>query len=367
MSAWSGVVVVAVALVVAFVAVGEPVWQWHRSSGTSWESWTYFLFETRFTTFNGTTNVTATTDYSYADVPGQVHIAELFLTMQYAFLGMLVAAIAAGGLSVATARRKARGLYAGIALVAACLLVLAVPLFLALNLPSAAAMDLPRLNGTPIPGFEGSMTLPGPGTTSITVVWGPGLAWYLLLVLSLVLVFGSTEVWSLKPATKPAATARPAAAARAEHAPPPPEPPAPPRQEPVLEEVFVIGSNGLLIKHMSRTLMSEKDRDVVGGMISVLSNFVRQTFSERDGGGVQEITLGDHRFMLCNESGIVVAVLVTRGSVEDIEPRLRHLLALLVDRYGDKLHEWGGEPLEGIEDEIAVLWQPFFLPPPPAD
>lgn len=129
----------------------------------------------------------------------------------------------------------------------------------------------------------------------------------------------------------------------------------------------MIGSNGLLIKHMSRSLMAEKDRDVVGGMISILSNFVRETFSERDGGDVQEITLGQHRFILCNDSGVVVAVLVTRGETDDIVPRLRHLIALLVDRYGDKLEEWEGQPLEGIEDEIAVLWQPFFLPPPPLD
>jgi predicted regulator of Ras-like GTPase activity (Roadblock/LC7/MglB family) len=174
-------------------------------------------------------------------------------------------------------------------------------------------------------------------------------------------------MWSLRPVRR--AATKPASAPASRKAPPPPtsEPPAPARQEPVLEEVFVIGSNGLLIKHMSRTLMSEKDRDVVGGMISILSNFVREAFSEREGGDVQEITLGDHRFILCNEAGVVVAVLVTRGATEDIVPRLRHLIALLADRYGASLDNWGGEPLEGIEDEIAVLWKPFFLPPPPTD
>ncbi len=367
MSAWSGVVVVAVALVVALVAVGQPAWDWHQSMGPGYQGWSYTLFGVTHTVDNGTTGVKTVSNYSYLDVPGQPNMASVFLTVQSAFYGMVAAAMAAAGLSVAAARRKLRGAYAAMALLVACLLGLLIPVYLLLNLPAAAAADLPRLNGQPVTGFQGQMNLPLTGGGLTIDLWGPDLAWYILLVLALVFAFGATEVWSLKPVRKPAAKS--AAIAVRERVPPPspPEPPAPDRQEPVLEEVFVIGSNGLLIKHMSRTLMSEKDRDVVGGMISILSNFVRETFSERDGGSVQEITLGTHRFILCNDSGIVVAVLVTRGATEDIVPRLRHLIALLADRYGDELGEWDGRALEGIEDEIAVLWEPFFLPPPPAD
>src|SRR5436309_13141254 len=94
----------------------------------------------------------------------------------------------------------------------------------------------------------------------------------------------------------------------------------------MIEEVFVIGSNGLLVKHMSRTLMTDKDRDVVGSMISAISSFVREAFTERDG-EVHEVTLGDHRFVMCSDRGIVLAVLVSSGNTEDIVHRLRHLLA----------------------------------------
>lgn len=362
MSAWSGVVVVGVALVIAFVAVGQPAWEWHRSTGNGYESWSYQLFGATYTVHNGTTGATTVTNYSYLTLPGQGHIASLFLALQDALVGMLAACVAAAALSVAAARRKLRGLYAAIGLVVGCLLAFVIPLYLVLEISAAAGLDLPRLNGQPVTSFQGQMTLPQSGTSSIVVLWGPGLSWYVLLVLAIVFAFGATEVWSVRPVRQPKA-----ATATGTQAPPPPEPPAPARQEPVLEEVFVIGSNGLLIKHMSRTIMTEKDRDVVGGMISVLSNFVRETFSERDGGDVQEISLGEHRFILCNDAGVVVAVLVTRGATEDIVPRLRHLLALLHDRYGDSLENWGGTPLEGIEDEIAVLWEPFFPPPPPVD
>ncbi len=367
MSAWSGVVVVAVVLVVALVAVQEPAWEWHRSTGGDYETWSYRLFDASHTVYNATAQTTTVSNYTYADLPGQGDIASLFLSLQYAFFAMVAASVAAACLSVATLRRKVRGLFAAVALLAGALLALAIPIYLVLDLPAAAAADLPRLNGQPITGFEGQLTLPRTGTSPIVFLWGPGLSWYVILVLALVFAFGAMEMWSLRPPRKVLVKTPGTPATTAPPVPPPPEPPAPPRQEPVLEEVFLIGSNGLLIKHMSRTLMSEKDRDVVGGMISILSNFVRETFSERDGGDVQEISLGDHRFVLCNDSGIVVAVLVTRGATEDIVPRLRHLIALLIDRYGDQLEDWAGEPMEGVEDEIAVLWQPFFLPPPPLD
>ena len=365
MSAWSGIAVVAVAFAVVALAVGQPVWEWHVTDGPQTETWSYGLFAATHTVSNETTGASTVDTIPYASLASQSRMASLFLSVQTAFLGMLAALIAAAALSVATVRRKLRGAFAGAALVAGCLLALYVPLFLVLDVADAAA-DLPRFGGPPLSSFEGQMTLPQTGGSTLILLWGPTLGWYLILVLALVLAFGATEIWSVRPTSKRGT----APAARAQSTlppPPPPEPQAPEHPEPVLEEVFVIGSNGLLIKHMSRTLMTDKDRDVVGGMISVLSNFVREAFLERDGGDVQEITLGDHRFILCSERGIVVAVLVTRGATEDIVPRLRHLLACLIDRYEAKLDNWGGEPLDGIEDEIAVLWQPFFLPPPPVD
>src|SRR5437899_12942171 len=108
---------------------------------------------------------------------------------------------------------------------------------------------------------------------------------------------------------------------------------------------------------MSRSLMSDKDRDVVGSMISAISSFVREAFTERDG-EVREVTRGDHRFVMCNESGLVLAVLVKSGDTEDIVHRLRHLLATLRDRYGNPLATSPGQSLGRIADAPWVLCEP---------
>src|SRR5207244_11967649 len=104
---------------------------------------------------------------------------------------------------------------------------------------------------------------------------------------------------------------------------------------------------------MSRSLMSDKDRDVVGSMISAISSFVREAFSERDG-EVHEVTLGDHRFVMCNEPGLVGAVLVTAGGTEDNAHRMGQLPTVLRDRYGERTARGPGQPTAGDEHELQL-------------
>ncbi len=358
MSGWSGIVVGGIVVALALVAVGQPVWEWKYTQSSGVETWSYGLFGARHTITNMSAGSTATYNYSYDTLPNQSRMAVVFQVAQLWFLLAFVAAIAGTALSAINLLRKLKGLYAGIALLGGCAAILYAALNLILTVPPATA-DLPNVAGQAIPQFQGQFLTPGGG---MSVGWGPVLGWYLLLGIGLAAGWGASDMWSV-PLVKPATALAKPAPKKESLLPPPPVETTPVPPEPVIEEVFVIASSGLLIKHMSRSLMSDKDRDVVGGMISVVSNFVRETFSERDG-QVQEVTLGDHRFINCNERGLVVAALVTRGETADIEHRLRHLLACLFDRYGDRLEDWQGEALEGIEDEIEVLWQPYHVPPP---
>ncbi len=365
MSAGSGLAAGAVVLALALVAVSEPVWAWRYATPTETQTWSYGVLDARYRVVNTTTGQDLETTYPHEAIPGQPNLGALFVSFRSGFLFSLVATVAGIAFSLLTALRRLRGLYAGIAYLAGCLPSLYVGLNLILALPRAA-VDLPTVGGRPILQFEGQVVLNQAGG-DIVLTWGPGLAWYLVLGMGLALAYGSSEMWSVR---VPQKVPKPAASPTGSLDPPPPPPPEARvldvRTEPEIEEVFVIAPNGLLVKHMSRSLMTDKDRDVVGGMISVVSNFVQEAFSERDG-LVQEVTLGNHRFILCNEGGLVLAVLATRGDTEDIMHRLRHLLACLVDRYGERILRWSGEPLGGIEDELAVLWQPFFAPPPPLD
>lgn len=364
MSVWSGLAAGGLGIALVLVSLGMAVWEWHfDDSSTRRERWEYRPLSAEHQLFNYTANRTEEwRNYSYDQlVARQERMSKVFSDYGlYLVLGM-IAAVAALALSAFTRWKKLRGIFAGAAFLGACASTLYASFNLVLAIPNAARWDVDNLVRELIGG-----------TTDETMGWGPGLGWYLPIVSGLAFAWASSDLWHLRPARKALpmkveVTLKRLPSATAPAFPPPPIEVVPEiEREPSIEEVFVIGSNGLLIKHMSRSLMTDKDRDVVGSMISAISSFVREAFTERDG-EVHEVSLGDHHFVMCSDGGVVVAVLVTAGDTADIVPRLRHLLAVLRDRYADRLNRWQGEPLEGIEDELGVLWEPYHLPPPPTE
>jgi hypothetical protein len=368
MSFWSGVAAAGVAFVIAFVALGAPVWEYEtRDTGGS-ESWSYGAFVAHQTVYDRASGITTFRNYSYdqlASLPAgraQPRMAQVFVEFQQLMIGSLVAASAGIVLALLSKWRRLRGIFAGFGFLAACALTLFAVFTIAFAIPVAASKDF----ATTIPQISGG-TLGGPSTAS----WRPWLGWYLPIGTGLGFAWASSDLWHVRPIkrrppAKVEVTVRMRPSIPVAAIPPPPTDGVPSTvPEPVIEEVFLIASNGLLIKHMSRTLMTDKDRDVVGSMISAISSFVREAFTERDG-EIHEVSLGEHRFVMCNESGVVLAVLVTSGETEGLVHRMQHLLVVLRDRYGQRLSVWQGESFEGIEDELAVLWEPYHLPPPPA-
>ena len=364
MSIWSGIAAAGVGIAFVLVAVGMPVWEWHFDDPNVTEFWSYRPFSAGRYLFNDTTGrAEEIRNYTYGQLaPRQPNMSRVFSAYgQYLILG-IIAAFAGVALSVISRWKNLRGFFAGVAFLAAC----ASFLYTSLTLLFAIALEAPQDIHSGIVGPSGR-------TSDGVMRWDLGMGWYLPLGSGLAFAWASSDVWHLRPAGKAPlpmkveVTLKRLPSATAPALPPPLIDVTPGIvREPSIEEVFVIGSNGLLIKHMSRTLMTDKDRDVVGSMISAISSFVREAFTERDG-EVHEVSLGNHHFVMCSDGGVVVAVLVTSGDAAHIVPRLRHLLAVLRDRYADRLNRWQGEPLEGIEDELGVLWDPYHLPPPPME
>ena len=372
MSVWSGIAAAGVAIVLAFVAVGQPLWEWRLENPQQADVWDYGPFSAHHYVQNQTTKQRAPDRfYGYPELASltsgaQRNMSRVFEDFGQFFIIGLIGAFAGPVLAVLTFWKKLRGIFAGVAFLGGCASFLYAAFAIVFAIPDAAnSGDLPNTGFGRVQFFSSGSNPTGTLALSTT----PGVGWVLVLGAGLALAWASSDLWHLAPSRKITPKQMQVTVKRVPSTVAPPGPPAALAQtappEPMIEEVFVIGANGLLVKHMSRSLMSDKDRDVVGSMISAISSFVREAFTERDG-EVHEVTLGDHRFVMCNESGLVVAVLVRSGDTEDIVHRLRHLLAILRDRYGDRLATWQGEALEGIEDELGVLWEPYHLPPPPA-
>src|SRR2546423_11270123 len=318
MSAWSGLAAAGVAIALALIAFGQPVWEYRTEDSQSVETWSYSPFVAHQTDYNKTTDLTTFRNYSYDQLatlpPGraQPRLAKVFADYRTATISALVAAAAGIALTILSKWKKLRGIFSGRAFLAASGLPMYAVFTIAFAIPGAASADFRII----VPQIAG-------GTSDGSRVWNQSLGWYLPMGTGLALAWASSDLWHLRPARKSVPTKIEVTLKSASKSPallpPPPPPPvevatvAPP--EPMIEEVFVIGSNGLLVKHMSRTLMTDKDRDVVGSMISAISSFVREAFSER-AGEVLEGTLENHRFAMGTGAGLVISALGSTGETD---------------------------------------------------
>src|SRR5439155_569823 len=84
MSFWSGLAAAGVAIALAFVAFGQPAWEYERVDSQTQETWTFSAFVARQTVFNTSSGLTTWRNYSYDQLAGlppglaQPHVAKVF-------------------------------------------------------------------------------------------------------------------------------------------------------------------------------------------------------------------------------------------------------------------------------------------------
>jgi hypothetical protein len=125
----------------------------------------------------------------------------------------------------------------------------------------------------------------------------------------------------------------------------------------LVEDVFLIHADGRLIAHHSRKFREEIDEDIFSGMLTVVQDFVKDSFKSRTRIGMKRLDFGDSKILIERSPHTFLATVLIGH-----EPRLLPLYMLQVlkeveERYGSVLEKWTGllHQLEGIDDVIRKL------------
>ena len=125
----------------------------------------------------------------------------------------------------------------------------------------------------------------------------------------------------------------------------------------LVEDVFLIHNDGRLIAHYSRKFREEIDEDIFSGMLTVVQDFVKDSFKSRTRVGMKRLDFGDSKILIERSPHTFLATVLVGQ-----EPRLLPLYMLQVlkeveDRYGTVLDRWTGllHQLEGIDDMVKKL------------
>ena len=127
-----------------------------------------------------------------------------------------------------------------------------------------------------------------------------------------------------------------------------------------IEEVFLVTREGLLIDHMSRNLVADKDPDIVGGMLTGIQQFVKDAFKVGEDRALHEIEFGNYHVLIERGDYLYLAVVTSGGDGFGTGRKLRRVIEQIERFYGAVLKQWDGDmdkilgPKELIRSELLT-------------
>jgi uncharacterized repeat protein (TIGR01451 family) len=117
-------------------------------------------------------------------------------------------------------------------------------------------------------------------------------------------------------------------------------------EQTVIDEVFLLHRDGLLVKHYTRRLTPDVDSDILSGMLIAVQNFVNESFIGESGlrkeGQLDEMKFGQYRILLVRGMHVIVAAVVSGPRVEKVPAQIRAAIEDLEGALGGVLEKWDG-------------------------
>lgn len=131
-------------------------------------------------------------------------------------------------------------------------------------------------------------------------------------------------------------------------------------RRPAIEEAFLIHSDGILIYHLSRSIggEGEKDRDILGAMLTAVQDFVKDSFRYGENRELNKLEFGDYRVLIERGKDIFLAVVLSSTTGEaEIRRKVRQVLGQVEAKFGTELAQFRGEMdrLLGVRDIVKAL------------
>ena len=131
-------------------------------------------------------------------------------------------------------------------------------------------------------------------------------------------------------------------------------------RKPAIEEAFLIHRAGVLLYHVSRSLAGEgdKDRDILGAMLTAVQEFVKDSFKYGEGQELNKLEFGDFGVLIERGKDVfLAAVLAGTGHEAEIRRQLRRTVDEVEAKFGKVLDGWGGDmdPILGVRDIVRRL------------
>ena len=125
----------------------------------------------------------------------------------------------------------------------------------------------------------------------------------------------------------------------------------------LVEDVFLIHRDGRLIAHETRKYKEEIDEDVFSGMLSVVQDFVKDSFKSKGKVGLKRLDFGESKIMMERGKMISIAAVLVGQEPKLLPLHILEVIAKIEEEFGGILSSWTGlmSDVSGIREFIKEL------------
>ncbi len=109
-----------------------------------------------------------------------------------------------------------------------------------------------------------------------------------------------------------------------------------------LSELFILHKDGLLIRHYSDALRTDIDRDILGGMLVGVQDFVKQSLASKEG-TLDQLRYGEYTIYFIRGAHVIAAAVAREGDSDSVQYQVLDALQDFEDKYRATLKEWTGD------------------------
>ncbi len=115
-----------------------------------------------------------------------------------------------------------------------------------------------------------------------------------------------------------------------------------PAEESVIDDVFLLYNDGLLIKHETRRLKPDVDSDILSGMLTAVQAFVKDSFRSEDA-ELNEMTFGQMHILLGRGKWLILAAIIGGDNVDSFTNQIKRCIEDMETHQWDQLESWNGD------------------------
>ena len=110
-----------------------------------------------------------------------------------------------------------------------------------------------------------------------------------------------------------------------------------------IEDAFLIYKDGRLVDHHTIRLRPEMDRDILGGMLVAIQNFVEDSLMSSTAGSLNELRYGNTKIMIQRGAFLTMALVITGTESKDLWQRMQRMILEIEAKYTKVLSRWDGD------------------------